>query len=249
MKMKKYYRIILGEGNKFAKQCLEGNFIGVDYGFPDLTVKLHENWKDFNKEFIPIFLKIHPSYTKIGAGLACGMTHTVIRGLQIGDIVLCPNGLGSYSVGEILDNYSFHSGEILPHRRTVKWYPGTLTKEEMSEGFQQTLKSSGAVITIERFAEELENFINGYRKPTILSTDDTIEDPSVFALEKHLEEFLVQNWKHTEFGKLYDIYEEEGELVGQQYPSDTGPIDILAISKDKKNLLIVELKKGRASDL
>jgi len=35
---------------------------------------------------------------------------------------------------------------------------------------------------------------------------------------------------------------------GQQYPTDTGPIDILAISKDKARLLVVELKKGRASD-
>lgn len=37
-------------------------------------------------------------------------------------------------------------------------------------------------------------------------------------------------------------------MVGQQYPTDTGLIDILAISKDKKELLVVELKKGRASD-
>jgi len=40
----------------------------------------------------------------------------------------------------------------------------------------------------------------------------------------------------------------DGELVGQQFPSDTGPIDILAISKDKQELLVVELKKGRVSD-
>ena len=39
-----------------------------------------------------------------------------------------------------------------------------------------------------------------------------------------------------------------GELVGQQYQSDTGPMDILAIKKDKSQLLVVELKKGRASD-
>ena len=84
------------------------------------------------------------------------------------------------------------------------------------------------------------------KKPaTLISTDETVEDPSVFALEKHLEDFLVQNWKQTELGKDYDIYEEDGELVGQQYPSDTAPIDILAISKDKKSLLVVELKKGR----
>ena len=54
---------------------------------------------------------------------------------------------------------------------------------------------------------------------------------------------------NTELSKEYDIFEEDGELVGQQYPSDTGPIDILAISKDKKKLLVVELKKGRVSDV
>jgi restriction system protein len=70
-----------------------------------------------------------------------------------------------------------------------------------------------------------------------------------FALEKHLEEFLVQNWQQTELGKNYDIYQEDGEIIGQQYPSDTGPIDILAISKDKKELLVVELKKGRQAIL
>jgi restriction system protein len=30
--------------------------------------------------------------------------------------------------------------------------------------------------------------------------------------------------------------------------TDTGPIDIFAVSKDKKSLLVIELKKGRASD-
>ena len=52
----------------------------------------------------------------------------------------------------------------------------------------------------------------------------------------------------TDLGSRFDIYEEEGELVGRQYQTDTGPMDILAISKDKRTLLVVELKKGRASD-
>ena len=91
-------------------------------------------------------------------------------------------------------------------------------------------------------------FVQSKHRTTLLSTDPSVEDPSYFALEKHLEDFLVENWSQSELGKQYDIYEEEGELVGQQYPSDTGPIDILAISKDKKSLLVVELKKGRASD-
>ena len=53
----------------------------------------------------------------------------------------------------------------------------------------------------------------------------------------------MQNWKSTELGKHYNIYEEDGEIVGQQYPSDTGPIDILAISKDKRSFLSSNSKK------
>jgi restriction system protein len=49
--------------------------------------------------------------------------------------------------------------------------------------------------------------------------------------------------------KEYDIYEEDGEQAGQQYTTDTGAIDILAVSKDKRTLLVIELKKGRASDV
>jgi len=52
----------------------------------------------------------------------------------------------------------------------------------------------------------------------------------------------------TILGQKYDIYSIDGEIVGQQFPSDTGPIDILALSKDKKTFLVVELKKGRVSD-
>ena len=67
-------------------------------------------------------------------------------------------------------------------------------------------------------------------------------------MEKHLEDFLVENWAQTDLGVHYDILEVDGERVGQQYPTDTGPIDILAVSKDKTRLLVVELKKGRAND-
>lgn len=50
-------------------------------------------------------------------------------------------------------------------------------------------------------------------------------------------------------GKDYEIYEDEGVIVGQQFQTDTGPIDILAICRDKTTLLVIELKKGRASDV
>lgn len=118
----------------------------------------------------------------------------------------------------------------------------------MSEALQNSTGAIATYCTLTKYAEEIETLLSGHKPPAIISTDSTIVDPSEFAMEKHLEDFLVQNWRQTELGKKYDIYEEDGELVGQQYPSDTGPIDILAVSKDKKELLVVELKKGRASD-
>lgn len=240
---------MLGKRSIHAEECLKGNFIGADFGIEtDLTGKLPENWRDFNKNFIPLYLQKNPDKSKVSAGLACGALYTVTKGIQNGDIVLCPNGTGSYLVGEVLDTYSFHPGEILPHRRTVRWHSKTIDRASMSEALQNSTGSIGTVSEITRYADEIEILIAGNRPPTIISTDETVEDPAAFALEKHLEDFLVQNWKQTDLGKNYDIYEEDGELVGQQYPSDTGPIDILAISKNKKELLVVELKKGRISD-
>ncbi|MBP9853390.1 MAG: DUF1016 family protein [Candidatus Omnitrophica bacterium] len=240
---------MLGRGSSYADECYKGNFIGADYDINvDLTLRLPENWRDFNKEFIPIFLENHPEKTKIAAGLACGMLHTICKGIQRNDIVLCPNGSGGYYVGEVVESYSYHPGEVLPHRRGVQWYSKLIDRSEMSQALQNSTGSIGAVSKISKYDVEIESLIVGESPATLISTDETVEDPSVFGLEKHLEDFLVHNWNQTELGKNYDVYEEDGELVGQQYPSDTGPIDILAISKDKKVLLVVELKKGRASD-
>lgn len=59
----------------------------------------------------------------------------------------------------------------------------------------------------------------------------------------------MNNWTQIELSKKYDLVTDEGVIVAQQYASDTGPIDILAISKDKKEYLVIELKKGRTSDV
>lgn len=246
---REYYRIILGEKHSFAAQCHEEQWFGGGWSIDtDLTNKLPDNWRDFNQKFIPVYLEKNPGKSKVTAGLACGMLHTICKGIKKGDIVLCPNGSGSYWVGEVVSDYYYQQGAELPHRRKVQWYPKTIDRAEMSEGLRLSTGGPRTVNCITKHAEEIEGFLAGSKPPKLISTDELVEDPSVFALEAHLEDFLIQNWGQTLLGKSYDIYEEDGELVGQQYPSDTGPIDILAISKDKKELLVVELEKGRASD-
>jgi len=247
--MKNYYRIILGAKSVYAKECYDGGYIGAHYGINhDLTNELPENWREFNAKYRDIWLKEHPGKSKVAAGLACGMLWTICKYLKLEDIVICPDGMGNYYVGVISSNYGYYPGTNLPHRRSVKWLPKLIERSSMSQELKNSTGSTGTSANITQYADEIERLIGDVKPPTLLSNDATIEDPSVFALEKHLEDFLVQNWKNTALGKHYNIYEEEGEIVGQQYPSDTGPIDILAISKDKKTILVVELKKGRVSD-
>ena len=250
--MKSYYRVMLGQKSVYAEECFAGNFIGTDFGInQDLTNKLPDKWQEFNKEFIPIYLVSHPEKTKIGAGLACGALWTVSKGIQTGDVVLCPDGTGKYRVGEVSGGYTYEPGKILFHRRPVKWLNVAIDREDMSEGLQS---STGVPLTvvgptaITNYRQEIEHLLGNTAPLPITIGGVEIEDQSSFALEKHLEDFLVQNWAQTELGQDYDIYKEDGEPFGKQYPTDTGPLDILAVSKDKKRLLVVELKKGRASD-
>ena len=240
---------MLGKKSVHAAEGFADNFIGVNFEINEnLAGKLPDEWREFNKVYIPKFLAGHPDKTKIAAGLACGFLWTVSKGIQKGDIVLCPDGSGHYHIGEITGDYYHAPGQILQHRRPVHWFEKTIARSDMSEALRNSTGSIGTVSDITKYAEELEHLVGGETKPTLISTDETIEDVTTFALEKHLEDFLVSNWKQTELGKYYEIFEEDGEIVGQQYPTDTGPIDVLAISKDKKEILIVELKKGRASD-
>jgi len=56
--MKNYYRLMLGQKSIYADQCFRENFIGVDFGIAvDLTTSLPEEWREFNRPFIPIYMK------------------------------------------------------------------------------------------------------------------------------------------------------------------------------------------------
>jgi restriction system protein len=240
---------MLGQRSVYAAECFANNYIGVDFGInEDLTGKLPEDWQTFNKIFVPKFLENHPDKSKIAAGLACGALWTVSKFLREDDIVLCPNGEGRYHIGEITGGYQYHPNTNLPHRRPVRWLDQKIDRQDMSSALRNSTGSIGTTSSVDRFADEIEQLIEGKRQPVIVANDVTIEDPAIFVLEKHLEDFLVANWSQTDLGIEYDIFQEDGELRGQQYPTDTGNMDILAVSKDKTKLLVVELKKGRASD-
>lgn len=241
---------MLGQKSKYADECFAGNFIGADFKIhEDLAGHLPDNWKEFNKRYVPKWMALFPGKSKISAGLSCGALWVVAKGLKIGDVVLCPNGAGGYQVGEITGDYQYTPGEILPHRRSVHWLDVVIPRTAMSEALRNSAGSIGTCSDISSYADELETLIGAARAPRIVATDEVIEDPSAFAMESHLEDFLVANWGQTTFGADYDIFEEDGEPVGKQFETDAGRIDILAISKAKDRILVIELKRGRASDV
>lgn len=245
-----YYRIMLGAKSSYAKQCHDEGWFGGGWGFEqDLSAERKDDWREFNAKFIPVFLAKYPDKSKVAAGLACGMLYTICWGINQGDIVLCPDGERSYWAGQVVSDYFYVPGQELPHRRKVDWFPVKIARDDMSEGLRGSTGSIGTDSNIGVHAEEIERAIAGSVPPAVVANDASIEDAATFALEKHLEDFLVQNWSATELGRSFNVYVVDGERVGRQFPTDTGPIDILALSKDGKSLLVVELKRGRASDV
>lgn len=246
---KEYRRIMLGKSSANAEDAFKGGFVAAGHIFGiDLTGQLPEEWRAFNKKMIPVYLEQNPEKSKVAAGLACGMLHTICKGSNVGDIVMSPDPDGNYHFGEITGGYFYDPDYELPHKRPVKWFERTVPRNQLSDGLRNSAGSIGTLSNVTKHAEEIERLIGNEGLPVLVARDETVEDPSVFALEKHLEDFLVANWSQTILGKTHDIYTEDGEMIGQQYPSDTGPLDVLAISKDRKELLVVELKRGRASD-
>jgi len=58
---------MLGPKSVHADECFKGNFIGTDYGLEqDLAGKLPDEWRAFNKEFIPVFQAADPDKIKTG---------------------------------------------------------------------------------------------------------------------------------------------------------------------------------------
>ena len=102
------------------------------------------------------------------------------------------------------------------------------------------IDDSGEIIPIENQTNVIEN-----REAL---TENNFTPKSSFLLEKHLEDYIIKNWKNIELNQNYDIHKENNKLC-TQYQTGSGPLDILAISKDKNEFLVIELKKGRASDI
>lgn len=89
--------------------------------------------------------------------------------------------------------------------------------------------------------------------PPISETTSTaspiVENGGHFALERQLEEFLLENWERTPLAQEWVVFSTPDDLeAGNQYPTDVGRIDILAVHKTQPRFLVIELKRNQSSD-
>lgn len=160
--MKLYNRIMLGEGGRYVKDCLDNNYIGVNFLKDiDLSNIPHTDESVWKQNLVAKYLESHPDKTSATARMAIGFMWTVCYGLKTGDVVLAPNGEGGYYVAEITGSYFYAQGKELSHRRTVKWLNVIIQRSSMSQKLQNSTGSIGTCCNISKYADELQQLING----------------------------------------------------------------------------------------
>lgn len=256
---------MLGRAGMYAKMCRKEGYIGADFDInQDLSDSLYENWREFNKKFIPIWMNNVPGKSTTSAGLACGFLWTIVKGLKIGDLVLCPSGEGYYYVGAISSDYYYVPGTSLPHRRKVDWMDVTIDRKSMSKELKNSSGSIGTCCDITKYAAEIESLLNGvtYVQPQA-SNNDTL------VVQKHFDERslhkLFCSFLRTRGIIAKTIYHEKSsnkvdsaqkwvhpDIVGVQFEDfkDDATLALLKATEPKQSIHIYsyELKKKIETD-
>lgn len=85
--------------------------------------------------------------------------------------------------------------------------------------------------------------------PSAVPTVQPIPNEKTFGLERHLQEFMRDNWDRLELGRDWAIYQEPGEPeLGYEYPCAAGRIDLLAKHRREPCWLVIELKRNQTGD-
>jgi len=88
----------------------------------------------------------------------------------------------------------------------------------------------------------------GEQLVNVSEPEEDTENKTEFVLEKYLEDFIVSNFTAIFRNEIVLYQDPEENVIGQQYATDVGTIDILAQEPNTGNFIVIELKKGRESD-
>lgn len=85
------------------------------------------------------------------------------------------------------------------------------------------------------------------------STDAPASTPGAkttrFALERHLHDYMFDNWEMLDLAQDWELYTRDGEPeAGYEFSTPIGRIDLLARHKRDPRWLVIELKREKSSD-
>lgn len=204
--------------------------------------------------------KIKEHWPKGAVGYIRNIFKNFYRGMGIGDVVICRRGKRRIeSIGTISGQAFFDPARAkatgIPEFEHPNFLPVQWDKDFKPIDFPEDVFNTQCFREV--LEEDYKKWIQSvYTKPaedggtTVPpAPSPTKEDNSSFVLEKHLEDFIVSNFLKVFHGKLV-IYEDKNEeLNGQQFITEIGRIDILAITDDGKNFVVIELKRELSSDV
>jgi len=236
--------------NSFIKQSNTNNLKTLDYpkSFLDLKMKTsfgqgnpaRVSWISFlapemrtSEGFYPVYLFYKKENKLI---LAYGISETSEAKTSWPEEI----SNNKTKISDYLDNPPRYGDSFV-----FKSYTPTIQGNEV-----KYVSDDNQAISSDMLKNNLNEIVNYYKKVFSLEIkkEDSPINQGLFYMEKQLEDFIIENWNKTEFGKKYDLIYEDGELISQQFPTTIGKIDILAKDKKNKNYVVIELKKNQTSD-
>jgi len=199
--------------------------------------------RDELAEAVAIAYPDKPSQTK---GLFTNMLWAFYHEMLPGDYVIARRGRKTLAgVGKVTGP-AFCSPGRNPHIKHAGFLDVAWQAEPLDKSFPTIVF---AMPTLAEFSEkQFRDIVEGSGPPIAPpETDSEVENPSEFVLEKYLEDFIVSNFD-TIFNGCLRVFEDSEGNDGQQYATDIGSIDILAIEEKSNAFVVIELKKGRPSD-
>ncbi len=124
----------------------------------DVRPFLTDEKRDFVQRLLPIWLRGNRN-APIAGRVACGHLWVVVQGIRIGDVVLAPDGAGSYRFGKVTSDYYHVELSDLQHRRNVEWMTASIAKASLSASVRSAMSSIGTTCNVTHHAKELEALI------------------------------------------------------------------------------------------
>ena len=176
--------------------------------------------------------------------------------IEVGDIIIARMGTKKLiGIGEVVGDayHSLEEGALRTPNTDDVYYNFIKVKwEARSIDYENSIFS---IFTIYEIDTEKFNELTEKRPEDNENKDEALinKKEQEFALEKYLEDFIVNNFNKIFKDSIKLWYDEEG-ILGQQYPliddkaQNIGKIDILARNIEENSYIVIELKKGRSSD-